>query len=192
MKCLKIDQIYLYLEKELNSDEIRNIETHLTSCEKCQNAVYERDIFLQAAENLPVLEPPHDFSHQVMMKILPRRIPLRIWIRVTAAGFSAATLALFIFFLFSGQNVLNLLIHFNQMLIGYGRSISIFFVKSLKLIFLFTDTLSQLVRLLFKSLTHLTTILNPEVQIILITFTFVATIFLFFGVKRKLLTGEKI
>jgi len=36
MKCLGIDQIYLYLEKELPSEENKKIEEHIATCLKCK------------------------------------------------------------------------------------------------------------------------------------------------------------
>ncbi len=69
MTCLHIDQICLFIEKDLSLEEARKVERHLASCAKCRNAVDERRMLLQAAESLPVLQAPPDFPQQVMAKI---------------------------------------------------------------------------------------------------------------------------
>ena len=100
MECLTIAQIYLFIENELASDEAHAIQKHLSQCEECRNAVEERRILNQAADTLPEFELPPNFTQQVMAQIFPNRIPLRVWIKVTAGGLSAIVSAFFLFFNF--------------------------------------------------------------------------------------------
>jgi len=64
MSCLRLDQIYLYLEGQLPASEIKELEKHLASCLKCQEAVEERKVLLQASQTLPLLETPTSGFYQ--------------------------------------------------------------------------------------------------------------------------------
>ncbi len=74
MSCLHLEQVYLYLEGELNSAERGLVERHLEHCPGCRRAVEERRILDQAARTLPLLEVSSDFSAKVLARI-PGREP---------------------------------------------------------------------------------------------------------------------
>ncbi len=114
MKCLQSEQIYLYLEKELPVPETALIRKHLKECPLCRKAVKERRVFIKAAESLPSLKVPQDFSRQIMGQIFPLKIPVRASILAVTACFSVMLTALFILFLSSGQNLINILINRRQ------------------------------------------------------------------------------
>lgn len=101
MNCLRINQIYLFLEKELSPSENKKIEEHLASCPKCKKAMEEREFLHQAAESLPLWQTPPDFTHQIMAAIFPEKISLRSWFTALAAGFSSTVLILSAYFLIS-------------------------------------------------------------------------------------------
>lgn len=191
MRCLKADQIYLYLEKELTPTEFQKIKEHLTSCPKCQKAVEERKILLQASENLPLWEIPPDFARQVMERISPKKVTLRSWLTAAAAGLFSISLALSIFFVFSGENFLKVVFGLGHRLLDLVRTASVLLVKVFKLVSLLIKVINQFLGFLFKGLIRLTSILNPEVQIILIVLTVILSVTLIFGVRRKFVGGEK-
>ncbi len=191
MRCLGIDQIYLFLEKELSPSEHKKIEDHLASCPKCKNAVEERRTLLQASESLPIWETPPDFTNQVMLQIFPEKISLRSWLTATAAGFSSIILTLFALFLLSGNNLPDLLTEFSHALLDIVRNFSILSVKLFKVVSLLIRIIYRFGRLIVEGFAHLTTIISPEVQIILITFTLILSASLVLGVRKKLMTGEK-
>lgn len=191
MRCLRVDEIYLYLEKELSPSEHKKIEEHLAFCSKCKNTVEERKILVQASETLPLWETPPGFTRQVMAQIFPVKISIRSWVTATAAGFSSIILMLLAFFLISGENLADLLIGLGHWLLSLLRNISVLLVKLFKLASLLIKIILQFSRLLFDGYTHLTTILSPEVQIILITLTLILSAILIYGVRRKLMIGEK-
>ena len=74
MTCLRIDQIYLYLEKELTPFENKKIEEHLYSCLKCKNEIEERKILLKASKSLPLWELPSNFSLHLMERLFPDKV----------------------------------------------------------------------------------------------------------------------
>ena len=191
MRCLRIDQIYLFLEKELSPLEHKKIEDHLASCSKCKNAVEERKILLQASESLPIWETPPDFTRKVMVQIFPEKVSLRSWLTATAAGFSSIIFTFFAFFLLSGKNLPDLLFGLSHTLLDIVRNFSILFVKLFKIASLLVRIIFKFGRLFAEGFAHLTTILSPEVQIILITLTLILSASLILGVRKKLMTGEK-
>jgi hypothetical protein len=187
-----MNEIYLYLEKELSPAEYKRVEHHIEICSRCKKVVEEREHLLLAAESLHLWETPPDFTRQVMAKIFPERVPFRSWLVAMSVGLSSIVFILFSLFLFSGHNLAHVLINLHQTLIPHLRNISIFIVKLFKMASLALKVIFQLVNFLIKSIANLTTILSPEVQIILISLTFIISTLVFFGVRRKILTGEKI
>lgn len=191
MNCLRVDQIYLYLEGELSPKENRSIKAHISSCEKCKKAVKERELLVQASQSLPAWEVPPDLAQRVLANILPKRIALRDWVVTAALSLSSAVLAFFLVYLVSGQTLADLFINLNRTALNLFQNIVVLSVRAAKVISVGVQIILKIVSLIIKGLGSLTTILGPELQIGLILLTVVITALLFFGVKRKLLAGEK-
>jgi len=191
MKCLSIGQVYLYIEKELSAPENKKIEEHLRTCPKCRKALEERRLLLQAAEGLPLWQIPPDFTQQVMTQIFPVKVPLSAWLKAASAGFISIIIVLFIYIMATGQNFSGLLINLNHTLWNLVKNFSLIFVKLFKLASIFVKMLQQFIGFLIKCFTWLTTIISPQVQIIIITVTIIFIVSSIFGIKRKLLIGEK-
>ncbi len=191
MGCLTIAQIYLFIENELAVDEVRKIQKHLRTCAKCRNAVEERRILVQAANTLPQFELPPDFTEQVMAKIFPSRIPLRVWIRVAAGGLSGLTFAFFLFYVLSGKNLADLFVSINKFLLPALRTLSTGAVKAFKLVWHLINIIAQFLDFALKGFGKLTTILSPEIQIGIITLTLITSTLIFLTVRKKLMFGEK-
>ena len=192
MKCLNIEQIYLYIEKELSLGENKKIEEHLIICPKCKKAFEERRLLLQATESLPLWQTPPDFTQQVMARIFPAKVSLKAWLGAVSTGFVSLILALFIFFLATGQNLSSLALSFYDTILNLIRDFSPIFVKLIKLASLFVKILQQLAEYIIKGFTLLTTIISPEIQIIIITITIILIVSSIYGIRKKLLVGEKI
>lgn len=191
MKCLRIEQIYLYLEKELSPAEDRKIHKHLAACPKCKKAVGERKLLLQASESLPLWKTPPDFAQQVMARIFPEKVSVWAWLGAAASGFASMVLAVVLFALVTGQSLSSLLFSIYHTGLNFLKDLSPLFVKILKVATLLIKILQQLGELLLKGLTLLPTIISPPVQIILIA---VAVLFIassIYGIRRKLFIGEK-
>ena len=191
MNCLRVDQIYLFLEGELSPKENQSIKAHLFSCEKCKKAVEERTLLIEASESLPAWEAPKELAQRVLANIFPKRITLRDWVVTDAIGLSSAVLAFFVVYLVSGQTLADLFINLNHTALNLFQNIVVLSVKAAKLISVGIQIILKIVSLIIKGLGSLTTILGPELQIGLILLTVIITALLLFGAKRKLLAGEK-
>jgi hypothetical protein len=190
MKCLQSEQIYLYLEKELPGPETALIREHLKECPLCRKAVKERRVFIKAAESLPSLKVPQDFSRQVMEQIFPLKIPVRASILAVTACFSVMLTALFILFLRSGQTLVNILINLNHSVWNFLKHTLVLSAKISKLAILLIKTISQCIQQIFNGLASLTSILGPELQIALIILSLAIFTIIFYGLKKKLSIGE--
>ena len=191
MNCLRLDQIYPYLENDLPDAEITAIREHIAQCPRCHQAVEDRQMLIQAVESLPPLETPVDFSHQVMSRIFPQTLPLVRSLATAAAGSGVIFLFTLIIFIASGQNLVNVLMTMNQSVLNSIQSLSVLFAKFMKLAFLFAKMIIQFARYFIDGLTRLTTIIGPEFQIILVLITLLLSATLFYGLKRKFSFGEK-
>lgn len=191
MKCLRVDEIYLYLEKELSPSESKTVKEHLAVCPKCKNAVEERRVLFQAAETLSLWLTPPNFTHQVMAQIFPRKVTLRHWLVATATGLSSIILTFLGFFALSGENLLEMFIGLGHSLLELLRTFSVFFIKAFKLASLLIRIIIQFLGFLIKGFVRLSSVPSLEAQIILIILTVILSAILFFGVRRKFLAGEK-
>lgn len=191
MRCLRVDEIYLYLEKELSPSENKRVKEHLTFCPRCKNAVEERRILLQASESLPFWEAPPDFARQVIAQIFPKKVTLRQWLIAASAGLSSTTLTFLAFFALSGENLLEVLIGLGHRLLELLQTFSVFFIKAFKLAFLLIRIIIQFLGFFAEGFVRLSSILSPEAQIILIILTVIFSVTLFLGVRRKFMAGEK-
>ena len=190
MGCLTIAQIYLFIENELAVDEVQKIQKHLSTCTKCRNMVEERQVLVQAADTLPQIELPPNFTQQVMAKIFPNRIPFRVWIRATAGGLSALTFAFFLFFVLSGKNLADLFVSINKFLLPALRTLSKGGVKAFKLLWHLINIIAQFLDFALKGFGKLMTILSPEVQIGIVTITLIASSLIFLTLRKKIMFGE--
>ena len=191
MKCLSIDQIYLYIEKELSPSENKKIESHLKVCSICQKALEERKLLSQAAESLPLWDAPPDFTQQVMARIFPPKVSLPVWMGTLAAGFASMVLCFFILTLVTGQNLRSLLLSFTEAVFDFLKYLAPLFLKVLKLASLLVTIFQRFAEFLLKGLTLLTSIISTELQIIIISITIILIVSSIYALRRKLVFGEK-
>ena len=191
MTCLRVDQIYLFLEGELSPKENRSTKAHISSCEKCKKAVEERKLLIEASESLPAWEAPKELVQRVLANIFPKRITIRDWVVTVAIGLSSAVLAFFVVYLVSRQTLADLFINLNRTALNLFQNIVVLSVKAAKLISVGIQIIIKILSLIITGLGSLTTILDPQLQIGLILLTVVVTVLLLFGARRKLLAGEK-
>jgi hypothetical protein len=191
MTCFSIEQIYLYIEKELPSAKTREIQRHLVDCPKCQKSVEERKLLLEAAESLPDWEIPRGFTHQVMARIFPARVSPLAWLGAVASSFVSLILAVVLFALVTGQNFSDLLRASYSTVLNAVKYLSPLIAKIIKLASLLLKILQQFGEFLVNVLTVLTSLISPQVQIIIITVAIVILASSLYGLRRKLFIGEK-
>jgi hypothetical protein len=91
----------------------------------------------------------------------------------------------------TGQKLSDLLFSSYHTLLNFVKNLSPLFVKILKLATVFLKILQQLGELMIKGLTLLTTIISPQVQIILISIAVIAILSSIYGLRKKLWIGER-
>jgi hypothetical protein len=192
MNCLSVDQVYLYLENELAHEESIDIAGHVASCEKCRNAVEDRRILMEAAESLPPLQVPPDFTQQIMARIFPQKSQIRIWIAALATGFSLVVAIFLAAFLQSDLSLSGTFIQLNRGLWSFVSNLSVFFIKLIKVISLTFNLLVQLSSYVYKAFASMTSVIGIEVQITLIVLTILLSVTAFYGVRRTIWSGENI
>jgi hypothetical protein len=191
MDCLGADQIYLYLEGELNKGETAVINEHLAVCPECRRAMEDRKLLLEAASSLSTWEVPAGFSEQVMGRLFPYRPALGQALLTATIGSFLIISGLLATFIFSGQSLFNFLVSFNQTILNGLSSLTVMGARLVKLATLLVKVLYRFSGFLWESFSRLTTILSPEVQAGLIILTLIVSASLFYGIRHKVLVGGK-
>ena len=71
MKCNEIcDKLSLYIDKELNDEEMQQMEEHFKSCENCQKELNEYENLISVLKNMPEEEPPEGYCKRLHNKLL--------------------------------------------------------------------------------------------------------------------------
>lgn len=71
MKCNEIcDLLSLYIDNELNDEEMHQVEEHLQSCENCQKELDEYKNIISILQSLPEEEPPEGYCKRLHNKLL--------------------------------------------------------------------------------------------------------------------------
>jgi hypothetical protein len=192
MSCLKVHQVYLYLEDELPSDERASVEKHISSCEPCKILLEDRKAMMHAVETLPHLVLPTDFTQKVMDKIFPRVSSVRVWVAGLATAFSLMMFLFLAIYLQSDFSLSGIFVHLNSGLWAFVKNLSVFTAKVFKIASVIFEMLVQFVSFVFKALASLTTLIRPEFQIFLITLTVIISISALYMMRRKIWTGDKI
>jgi hypothetical protein len=126
-----------------------------------------------------------------MARIFPERVSPLAWLGAVASGFASMILAVVLFALVTGQSLSSLLFNIYHTGLDFVKNLSPLFAKTIKVASLLIKILQQLGEVLLKGLTLLTTIISPQLQIILIAVAIIFIASSVYGIKRKLLIGEK-
>ena len=191
MSCLKIGDLYAYLEGELTPVQKENIEGHLNSCPRCREALAERRLLSEAASSLPDLEIPADFTERVMAAIVPAKRRLPVWLVAAAAGLSSLMLLLLVAVISGEENLLTLLGRLNHSFWEYAKNAVVLGAKLLTLLSLTGKVLGSLAQPIFRGLSVLTSLVRPGGQVFLMIFALVVFVMLFYFLSKKLMMGEK-
>lgn len=191
MNCLTVEKIYKYLEDELQGPERKAVKKHLSVCSKCAGAVEERNLIIQAVENLPDLNLPPDFSGRVMNRLFPQKISLRGWLTAFAGGVCAAVVSLAAYFIINGYNSANTFINFYRALLDTFRNLSVMAAKFLKTTTLLFKVMVKIAGYGIKVVVGVANLLNTETQLVLIALTLVFSMLLMIKVRRLMSNGEK-
>jgi anti-sigma factor RsiW len=133
MSCLKIDDIYTYLDGGLSAEERKILEGHLDGCPRCRAALEDRRRLAEAAASLPPIELPADFSRQVMARLLPSQVLVPGWLIALAAVLTPLALLVGIF-IRSGENLFDLLSRFGDSVWVFLKNAAVLTAKAFMLI----------------------------------------------------------
>lgn len=191
MSCLRVDEVYSYLEGELSSGATRMIEDHLDSCPRCREAVEERRILAHAADSLPRLEAPSDFSQRVMAAIFPAKILLLSWLGGLGFWLSSVLLFLTVFLMTTGRDGVRFLFHLNENLWAALKNAALFFARLAALLSAFSTLLEQIGEGLLKTASAVTGLPGAPVAFLVLGLTILFLFGLIFGAGKRYLFGEK-
>lgn len=190
MSCLKISDIYTYLDGESSVNERDVIEKHLEGCPRCRAAVEERRRFAEAASSLPSLDLPADFTQQVMAQILPAKVSLPGWLIGLTAGLAPLALLIGIF-IQSGENLLDLFSRFGHSVWIFLKNAAVFTAKALTLIDLIGKLLRPLAQALYRLLAIGPHLISPIAQILILFASLALFIVIICAFGKRFLAGEK-
>lgn len=192
MKCLNLEQIYLYIEKELSQARNREIKEHLAICQKCRNAFEERNLLVKAAKSLPLWETPPEFTRQVMTRIGRVKALPSAWIKTAVAALTSISVSLLIIYLATGQNLSTLVFGLNHSLWNYVRNFLPALLKLFKLASLIFGVIQQFAGYLLKAFSWLKALTSFQFQLTLSIIAVILIAILIYGIKRIILIGEKV
>lgn len=192
MNCLTIEEIYKYIDNELKDVERQKVEKHLSTCSRCLHAVEERKLFTQAAESLPDLKLPDDFSQAILNRIFPPKISIKGWLAAFAGGIASAAIAFAFFLILSGYDSATTLINIYRALIDTFRNISVLAAKFVKTTILLFKVMVKITGYGIKGIVGAANLLNTETQFILIVITIVLSMLLLIKVRRVMSKGETV
>jgi anti-sigma factor RsiW len=191
MSCLKVAEVYAYLEDDLLPEQRADIEKHLKLCPKCRQAVEERRYLTEVASSLPALEVPDDLVRRVMVKISSRPSSLPVWLTAFIVGLSSLGLLCLLLILSGGKSAFAILAGFNHSILIYLKNSTVWLAKAMALLASAGKVIQTLALAFFKGISLLTMLISPGIQVLVLTMTLAAFISLCLALKKKLLPGEK-
>ncbi len=189
MSCLTISDLYDYLEEGLSPERMNETSEHLRSCRRCRRAVEERKLIAEAASSLPPFEVPEDFPERVMSRISRPRVPGSGWLIGLISGSSLLTL-ISVLLIASGRNALEFFKGASQTFWESAKNAAVFTAKLASLVSIIGRTLRSLLEAGGKSLSVLTSLLHPGVQIFILVLALGILASLFYGLRKKLSIGD--
>jgi hypothetical protein len=190
MKCLRTDEIFLFLEDQI-PERKEEIEKHIATCEKCQLALGNRRHLNKAADTLPLMETPEGFAQKIIAFLFPPRPRFRDSLIALTSGFAFFVFIIFAYLAFNGKTLAGFFLTLSQTLIEAIQTAALISVKTFKLFSVGLRVVRQLISLALQELTRLASFISLEVQIILITVSIMGFLSMFFLFRKFIWTGEK-
>lgn len=191
MKCLRIGEIYHYLDADLSNSEKSRIEKHLETCSVCRTAVEDRRRLQEAASDLPDLTPPAHFVNQIMAAIFPLRVPFHRVLLAAAGGLTAVFVTLLCVFIWSGENLLSFIMNINQSTLDITREFIVTSAKLFKILTIFIRLIFQFSGFLLEKATEMANLAGTELQIGLVAVFLIITAAIIYRMRRRQLVGDR-
>jgi predicted anti-sigma-YlaC factor YlaD len=190
MSCLKIGDLYDYLEGGLSAERSGGVEDHLRVCPRCRRALEERKLIAEAASSLPPFEVPEDFPKRVMSRLSAAKARNSAWLIALTSGSSLLILISGVLIV-SGRSALEFLTSANRAFWESAKTAAVFMAKLAALISLTGRTLRSLLEAGTKSLSVLTSFVPPGLQIFVIVLALGILASLLYGLRKKFSIGDE-
>jgi anti-sigma factor RsiW len=189
MTCLKINDLYDYLEDGLSPERTKDIKEHLRSCRRCRRAVEERKLIAEAASALPAFEVPEDFPERVMARLPQLKTRSSSWLIALVSVSSLLTLTSVVL-IASGRSALEFLASASQTFWESAKTVAVLTAKLAALVSLTGRTFRSLFEAGIKGLSVVASLVHPGLQIFIFVLALGVLASLFFGVRKKLSIGD--
>jgi hypothetical protein len=189
MNCLRISDVYDYIEGILSLERNRELERHLDVCTKCRGAVEDRKLIAGAASNLPPLAVPDDFTDRVMARVWPAKVKSPAWLIILASASSLLALTVVIM-IASGRSVLEIISAASHSLWEYVKSAGLLLAKALTLLSLAGKAVRPLLESIAKGLSLANWLVSPALQFVLLGVMMALIISLAVAARKKISLGD--
>jgi anti-sigma factor RsiW len=189
MTCLKISDLYDYLEEGFSPERMKDVEEHLHGCRRCRRAVEEIRLIAEAASTLPAFEVPEDFPGRVMSRLPRLKAWSSGWLIALVSASSLLTL-ISVFLIASGRSALEYFASASQTFWESAKTAAVLTAKLAALVSLTGRTLRSLLETGTKGLSVLTSLIHPGFQVVILILVLGILISLFYGMRRKLSIGD--
>jgi anti-sigma factor RsiW len=188
MSCLKISDIYDYLEGILSSERSEDLEKHLVHCLRCRRAVEDRKLIAGAASGLAPLAVPDDFTDRIMARVAPVKVKNGVWLIVLASASSLLALTAMIL-IASGNSVLSIISSASHSLWEYAKSGAVLTARVMTFLSLTAKTVQSLLGSAAKGLSLANSLFSPGLQVVL-GLMMVLIISLALAARKKISMGD--
>ena len=189
MSCLKISDIYDYIEEALSPEIREEMRRHLDVCPRCRLAVEDRKSIAAAASNLAPFEVPDDFTDRVMARIAPQKAKLPAWLIILASASSLLAVTMMAL-IASGSNIAEVFSRVSHSFWGYAKSAAVFTAKAATLLSLTGKAARPLLEAAYKGLSVLTLFIHPWVQALILGLAMGLVVSLFIAMRKKFSWGD--
>ncbi|MBN2409380.1 MAG: zf-HC2 domain-containing protein [Candidatus Aminicenantes bacterium] len=190
MSCPRISDLYEYLDGGMSPQKVNNIEGHLRVCPRCRRAVEERRLIAAAASSLAPFDVPEDFPERVMSRLPGSQPRSRGWLAALAAGTSVLTLILVVM-IASGKSGLEFMKGAGGTFWESIKTIALITAKAASFVSLVGRTLRTLLEAGVKGLSLLTSFVPPGAQVFILVVVLGVLATFFYGMRKKLSTGDQ-
>jgi len=189
MNCFKTNDIYDYIEGSLSPERRGELERHLGACPGCRQAVEDRRLIAGAASSLPPFAVPDDFTDRVMARIAPAQVKHRLWLIILATTSSLLALTAMMI-IASGRSGLGIISEASHSFWELVKSAAVLTAKAATFLSLAGKTVQSLLASAAKGLSLATSVLSPELLIVILVLMTVLVVGLALGTRKKISLGD--
>jgi anti-sigma factor RsiW len=189
--CPGAEDLYLFLEGELDPQETRLLEAHLRQCPACRERLAERRLLHEAFTSLPPFEVPPDFARSVMDRLPEPEEAKTGWIAPLVAAVASLMTGLLGFNLLTGQSLSDVLVALNRFLGSVIAQSLPLAAKLFKLVNLLLKVAADLAALALAAAEAFARAIGPQGVALILGLGFLLSLAAYCGARRLLSLGER-